>query len=68
MNKDKELEKKDQEIEKLHGRLDDKDNELGYKRCTIELLELELMEFNADNSKFLLEYELVEEKERSTRL
>jgi hypothetical protein len=41
-------------------RLDDKDDELDYKRCTIDLLELELMEFNADNSKFLLEYELVE--------
>jgi chromosome segregation ATPase len=55
------LDDQDQEIEGL-----EQDNE--HNKDVINMLESELMEFNKDNSKFVLECALEEEKERISRL
>lgn len=59
----------------MQGRLDDKDQEIeGLEqdnednKDSIDFLESELMEFNEDNSKFVLECALEEEKDRTSHL
>ena len=68
------LDDQDREIEDLQERFDEQIQEIAeleqdeYRKDVISDLESELMIFNADNSKFILECDLEEEKERTSHL